>query len=216
MQSETKVKQMEKEEKEVKQMEKKDTEEKAIKTFPHPSTFRIFKLFVDGSATDQAKTLHEKHLRRAGIGIYHPDSGTHIAEAFPLPNPTNNRAEYWACIRALEWVLQTTKEQKDQHNIDVVLYCDSQLLISSMTVWVSGWKRRGWKKADGKPVLNVELVQKLDQLIRNRLPKTKFVKVKAHKAKPSKAQGKEAFWLWEGNKIADDLANQGRAIAEQG
>jgi ribonuclease HI len=184
---------------------------------PKPSTFRQFKIFVDGSATDQAKTVKKKHLRRAGIGIFHPASGTMIAEPFPLPNPTNNRAEYWACIRALEWVLEQTKhlELKQQAQIEVVLYCDSMLLINSMTKWVDGWKRRGWKKADGQPVLNLELVQKLDQLIKNRL-KVRFIKVKAHKPKPPKSKGKEVYWEWKGNFEADRLANEGRKIAEQG
>lgn len=182
----------------------------------NPSTFKKFGIFIDGSATDQAKTFHKKELRRAGIGIYHPDSGTRIAEPFPLPNPTNNRAEYWACIRSLEWVLEQTKHLslQEQKDIEVILYCDSQLLISSMTKWINGWKRKGWKKSDGKPVLNLELVQKLDQLLSNRLPKTRFVKVKAHTQKPPKES--ELFWKWEGNDVADELANQGRRIAEQG
>lgn len=184
--------------------------------FPPPSSFNNFEIFVDGSATDQAKTFHKKHLRRAGIGIYHPASGTSIAEPFPLPNPTNNRAEFWACIRALEWVLEQTKDRslEEQTKIEVKLYCDSQLLINSMTKWVAGWKRKGWKKADGKSVLNKGLVEKLDQLMMNRLPKTKFVKVKAHQKKPHRSAGDEAYRLWKGNHQADLLANQGRAIAE--
>jgi ribonuclease HI len=186
--------------------------------FPEASTFSSFLLFVDGSASDQSKTFYEKHLRRAGIGIYHPDSGTRIAEPFPLPNPTNNRAEYWACIRALEWVLEKIKEKplQIQSKTKVVLYCDSQLVIQSMTKWIDGWKKRNWKKADNQPVLNKELVQKLDQLISNQLPLTTFVKVKAHKKKPTyKNENDKSFWIWKGNKIADELSKQGRKIAEQ-
>lgn len=188
------------------------------KSFPPPSSFDKFEIFVDGSATDQAKTLHKKHIRRAGIGIYQPASGTSIAEPFPLPNPTNNRAEYWACIRALEWILEQTKDRslEEQAKIEVYLYCDSQLLINSITKWVKGWKRKGWKKADGKPVLNKELVEKLDQLVTNRLPKTKFVKVKAHQKKPPRSAGERVYYLWKGNFQADLLAKQGRTIAEQG
>lgn len=191
--------------------------EKKTGELPNPSTFREFHIFVDGSATDQAKTFRKKHLRRAGAGVYHPASGTRIAEPFPLPNPTNNRAEYWACIRALEWVLEQTESIgiENQGRIKVVLYCDSQLLISSMTIWIEGWRRRGWKKSDGQPVKNLELVKKLDELIKNRLPKTAFVKVKAHKRKPPRTN-ERAIWLWNGNDIADKLANQGRKIAEQG
>ena len=177
-----------------------------------PSTFDEFKIFIDGSNTDQAKTVKKKHLRRGGIGIYHPDSNTRIAEPFPLPNPTNNRAEYWACIRALKWVLQETEDigLAKQSKIKVILYSDSMLVINSMTKWVPGWKRRGWKKSDGKPVLNKELIVELDNLISNRLPLTKFVKVKAHQKKP---RDPAKVWLWKGNFIADKLAEEGRMMA---
>lgn len=198
-------------------MSEEETEQKGGK-LPKPCTFRDFKIFIDGSATDQAKTVRMKHLRRAGIGVYHPDSGTRIAEPFPLPNPTNNRAEYWACIRALEWILMETRglALEQQAKIKVVLYCDSRLLIDSMTRWVPGWKRKGWKKSDGQPVKNLELVQKLDELMSNRLPNTAFVHVKAHTPKPPKEKGEQAYWLWKGNFEADKLALQGRKIAEQG
>lgn len=178
------------------------------------SEFTIFKIFIDGSNTDQAKTLKHKHLRRGGIGVYHPDSNTRIAEPFPLENPTNNRAEYWACIRALEWVLEITEKHglQKQMKIKVILYSDSMLVINSMTKWLSGWKKKNWKKSDGKPVLNKELIVKLDHLISNRLPLTTFVKVKAHQKKPT---DQKMVWLWKGNFIADKLAEEGRMIAEE-
>jgi ribonuclease HI len=173
-----------------------------------------FKIFTDGSNTDQAKTLHSKHLRKGGIGIFHPDSNTQIAEPFPFDNPTNIRAEWWAAIRALQWVLEITKNlnENDQKKIKVFLYIDCQNVIDSMTKWVPGWKKKGWKKADGKPVLNKELIVLLDNLILNKLPLTNFVKVKAHKAKP---KDQKSLWLWNGNYIADKLAEEGRIQAEQ-
>jgi ribonuclease HI len=194
-----------------------ENEEQKGGSYPDPSTFNTFRIFIDGSATDQAKTVKAKHLRRAGIGIYHPDSGTRISEPFDLPNPTNNRAEYLACIRALEWVLEKTKNRslKDQAKIRVVLYTDSKLLIQSMTQWVPKWERRGWKKADGKPVKNVELVQQMHQIMKNRLPQTIFVHVKAHRSKPPRSAGSQEYWMWKGNFEADKLANQGRHFAEK-
>lgn len=178
------------------------------------SNCTIFKIFTDGSNTDQSKTLKHKHLRRGGIGVYHPDSDTKISEPFPLENPTNIRAEWWACIRALEWVLKITEKHglEKQKKIKVILYCDCQNIIDSMTKWLSGWKKKNWKKSDGKPVLNKELIVKLDHLISNRLPLTTFVKVKAHQKKPTE---QKMLWLWKGNFIADKLANEGRMIAEE-
>ncbi|MCB0887133.1 MAG: hypothetical protein KDB41_10200, partial [Propionibacteriaceae bacterium] len=37
----------------------------------------------------------------------------------------------------------------------LTILCDSQYVINSLTKWLPGWKRKGWKKGDGKPVLNV-------------------------------------------------------------
>ena len=166
-----------------------------------------FKLFVDGSVTNQAATLKNKHLRRGGYGIYHPESETKLAIPFTLPDPTNNRCEYMACIKALEWVKEVTKDSGNKtQSIKVFLYTDCQLIIDSMTKWITGWRKRGWKKADGKPVSNQELLQKLDRLISNDFPQTKFVKVKAHVAKKDATD----MWLWKGNFVADELANEGR------
>src|SRR5919202_1820784 len=39
---------------------------------------------------------------------------------------------------------------------------DSQLVLDSMTTWIAGWKRKGWRTAGGQPVKNRDLVQALD------------------------------------------------------
>ena len=36
---------------------------------------------------------------------------------------------------------------------DLLVYCDSTYVINSVTKWMAGWKRRGWRKGDGKPVM---------------------------------------------------------------
>ena len=168
-----------------------------------------YRIFTDGSNTDQAKTLKSKHLRRGGIGIYHPDSNTKIAESFPFENPTNIRSEWWAAIRALQWVIEITPDlnENERRKLKVFLYIDCQNVIDSMTKWISGWKKKSWKKADGSPVLNKELIIQLDDLITKKLPLTKFIKVKAHQSKPS---DENLVWLWKGNYIADKLAEEGR------
>ena len=71
------------------------------------------------------------------------------------PSTTNNRMELTAAIEALRYAPEGTR---------VALYTDSQYLKNGITKWVAGWKRRGWKKADGQPVLNQELWMELDQL----------------------------------------------------
>ena len=71
------------------------------------------------------------------------------------PSTTNNRMELSAAIAALGFPKRPAK---------VALYTDSQYLKNGITKWMSGWKRRGWKKADGQPVLNQDLWQELDAL----------------------------------------------------
>ena len=71
------------------------------------------------------------------------------------PSTTNNRMELLAAIMALRFAPEGTK---------VALYTDSQYLKNGITKWVAGWKRRGWKKADGQPVLNQAYWVELDKL----------------------------------------------------
>jgi ribonuclease HI len=69
------------------------------------------------------------------------------------PLTTNNRMELMAAIMALEALTRPCA---------VDLYTDSQYLRGGVTSWIKGWKARGWKTADRKPVKNVELWQRLE------------------------------------------------------
>ena len=72
------------------------------------------------------------------------------------PQTTNNRMEMMAAIMALEAV-------KVPARID--LYTDSQYLQRGISEWIAGWKRRGWKTADRRPVKNVDLWQRLESAL---------------------------------------------------
>ena len=66
---------------------------------------------------------------------------------------TNNRMELMAAIVGLEALNKPCK---------VELYSDSKYLTDAFNQnWISGWLRRGWKKADKKPVKNVDLWTRL-------------------------------------------------------
>ena len=69
---------------------------------------------------------------------------------------TNNRMELMAAIRALEAL------KRPAH---VRLHTDSVYLRDGITKWIHGWKTRGWKTADKKPVKNVDLWQRLETAI---------------------------------------------------
>ena len=66
---------------------------------------------------------------------------------------TNNRMEMMAAIRALEALKRPSQ---------VVLTTDSSYLKDGITKWLAGWKRRGWKTADKKPVKNQDLWLRLE------------------------------------------------------
>jgi ribonuclease HI len=102
---------------------------------------------------------------------------------------TNNRMELTAVIEALAAL---------KRHSDVVLYTDSQYVRQGITTWIHNWKKRGWKTADHKPVKNIDLWQRLDELAATH--KVQWRWVKGHAGDP-------------GNERADALANRG--VADQ-
>ncbi|GAA4173312.1 ribonuclease HI family protein [Gryllotalpicola koreensis] len=89
------------------------------------------------------------------------------------PHGTNNMGELMAVIDLLE---QTAAAGLSGEPLKVL--CDSQYVINTVTKWIPGWKRKGWRKADGSPVMNLELVQRLDALVAGR--EVAFEWVKGH------------------------------------
>lgn len=72
------------------------------------------------------------------------------------PSTTNNRMELSAAIAAMSFPDTPAK---------IAIYTDSQYLKNGFTKgWLASWKRRGWMKADGSPVLNQDLWKQLDSL----------------------------------------------------
>ncbi len=71
---------------------------------------------------------------------------------------TNNRMELQAALEALKWIEATRPDGS------VELFTDSKYLISGVTSWIKGWRRRGWKTAKGTAVLNQDLWEGLDAL----------------------------------------------------
>jgi ribonuclease HI len=81
---------------------------------------------------------------------------------------TNNQGE----LKAVLELFRATAHLDD----DLLVQCDSQYVINSVTKWMPGWKRKGWRKADGKPVMNVELLQELDEALAGRRYRFEWVK----------------------------------------
>ena len=100
---------------------------------------------------------------------------------------TNNRMELTAVIEALASL---------KRSCEVTIHTDSEYVRKGITEWIHGWKQRGWKTADRKPVKNAELWQRLDAL--RALHVVHWRWVKGHSGDP-------------GNERADALANRGAA-----
>ena len=107
------------------------------------------------------------------------------------PNTTNNRMEMLAVIRALESLKRPSTVQ---------VHTDSQYVQKGISEWMNGWKKRGWRTADGKPVKNQDLWQELDALSRKHHIEWNWVR--GHAGHPE-------------NERADALANQGVLQATQ-
>lgn len=83
---------------------------------------------------------------------------------------TNNRGELMAVLDLLDSTAGV--------NEDLKVFCDSKYVINALTKWMPGWKRKGWKKADGKEVLNRDLLERLDTALAGR--EIEFEWVKGH------------------------------------
>jgi ribonuclease HI len=66
---------------------------------------------------------------------------------------TNNRMEYTAALEGLRSLPAGSR---------ACIVTDSRLMLDSMTKWIAGWKRKGWKTAGGDPVKNQDLVRALE------------------------------------------------------
>ena len=81
---------------------------------------------------------------------------------------TNNQGELMAVLQ----FFKATAHLDD----DLLILCDSQYVINCISKWMPGWKRKGWRKADGKPVMNVELLKEIDEAIVGRTYRFEWVK----------------------------------------
>ena len=100
---------------------------------------------------------------------------------------TNNRMEMMATIEALRAV-------KSSYKGEITLWTDSTYVVKGITEWIHGWKKRGWKKSDKKPVINADLWRILDDL--NQQHNVDWKWVKGHAG-------------IDGNERADELARRG-------
>lgn len=145
-----------------------------------------YTIYTDGACKNNGTSY-----AKAGWGAYlvNPEGKT-LKLAAPVPleqKQTNNRAELQAAVEALK---RCTKPGP------ITLYSDSQLLVKGANEWLPGWKAKGWKKGDKKPVEHRDLWEQIDQVLQAR--DVTLIWVEGHAGHA-------------GNELADTLANLGAA-----
>ena len=118
-----------------------------------------------------------------GIVISTPDGPRDFCGGAPAS--TNNRMELTAAIEALS---------RFPEGAQIEMRCDSEYVVNSASKWIKGWKAKGWRGSKG-PVLNVDLMQRLDELAGRR--DVKWTWIRGHAGDPF-------------NERADRLVAQGR------
>lgn len=119
-----------------------------------------------------------------GAVLVHHASGTTMVLRGGETVATNNRMELTAVAEALDAFKRRTR---------VEVRTDSRFVISAATQWRHGWKRRGWRKADGEEPANLDVIQRLDALLDRH--DVVFTWVPGHTGEP-------------GNELADQLCNE--------
>jgi ribonuclease HI len=66
---------------------------------------------------------------------------------------TNNRMELRAVLEALDGL---------PAGASVHVVSDSRYVVDSLSRWIHGWRRKGWRTAAGEPVLNRDLIEAAD------------------------------------------------------
>ncbi len=172
-------------------MNKKTMTESNAKSHMSEMNDPIINVFTDGSCIQSSKN---KINRPAGFSCVFPENPKFNYAAKLEGEKTNNRAEYTACIFALKIADKIDPTSKSI----LYVYTDSELMINSLTKWMPGWKAKNWKKADGTPVKNIDLLKNLDDLIKKRI--VVFKHVRAHTGKKD--------WASIHNDTADRLAKE--------
>uniref|UniRef100_A0A8D9B2P9 DNA 5'-3' helicase n=1 Tax=Cacopsylla melanoneura TaxID=428564 RepID=A0A8D9B2P9_9HEMI len=137
--------------------------------------------------TDGACSRNGMDNAAAGFGVFFGERNPLNLSGKVTGRVTNNHAEIQGAINAIK--------QAKKANIDkICIKTDSKFMISCITEWMPKWKHNGWRRADGKPVLNKEELMILNKEITN-MGSVKWEYVPAHA-------------LVAGNEEADRMAKE--------
>jgi len=161
----------------------------------------MLRMYTDGSCINNGKKTS-----KGGIGVAYPDAPS---ESFGEPLPTdvhhtNQTAELHAIYVGLERLKTITSTSER-----VVRICtDSEYSINCLTTWVAGWRRKGWKTAEGKDVVHRVAVEQILKSLEGFHGYT-FVHVKAHTG----ADDEDSKWNDVCDRLARKAVDDGKRVA---
>ncbi len=152
------------------------------------SSLPFVQLFSDGACRGNPGPGGWAYILR------HPATGTEKEGSGGQAETTNNQMELMAVIAGLEAL-------KNRSEVEVIT--DSNYVAKGCSEWLAGWKKNGWRRREGKtwkPVKNVELWQRLDQLLAAH--QVRFTWIRGHSGHPE-------------NERCDELAVAAALVAAQ-
>ena len=133
---------------------------------------------------------------RCGYGIHYPNAEfKDVSKPFTRLPKTNQRAELYAIYKVIKTV------HKQDKNLSIHIYTDSEYSIKSLTIWIKKWIENGWKNSRKADVENQDLIKKISTLMEEHFGVIKFTHVRSH-------TGKKDFESIN-NDIVDKLAKDG-------
>ena len=129
------------------------------------------RVFTDGACSNNGRPG-----AKAGYAVWFPDHPT-MSESARIPGghpQTNQRAELSAIARAI-----VILDEKGFHDVDVIVYTDSDYCISCLTKWLPGWVSRGWKTSSGTDVLHRDLIEETHRRL-SKFKSHRFIHVRSH------------------------------------
>lgn len=182
---------------------------KTTPSSPQQSSLKTTHIYTDGSG--DYSVYNDVH---GGVGIFFGDDDIrNISMPYIIYPITHNRAEIYGMIRAVE--IMTTPDRLPKEKERIIIYSDSQYAVNTITEWIHSWKKRKWKKSDGKEPENLDLWYWLDKLlmIYSSHYQVDFQWVPAHLKEPKDNTTVE-YKLWYGNMMADKFAVAGREASK--
>jgi ribonuclease HI len=160
-------------------------------------------IFTDGSS---------KKGGDSGLGIYLGVQCINIKEIYI--GKTNNQCELGALDYAFKLIIRYYRELSEMGKV-VKIVSDSEYSIKAVSVWLTAWKKNGWKTSSGEPVKNREIIESIDSSM-NRIKvintglddarkiRVKLIHVNSHQLPD--ITDKFKYSIWFGNHVADGLA----------